>query len=65
MIAFAVGQSEQAFLEDRVLAIPQGQREAEARVVVADAGQIIFSPAIGAQAGLIMGEVMPGIPPSL
>ena len=63
MIALAVGQPEQAFLEDRILAIPQGQREAETLLVIADAGQTILAPAIGARAGLIVGEVIPGIAP--
>src|SRR5262245_29625178 len=61
MVGFAVGQPEQAFLEDRILAIPQGQREAQALAVVADAGQTILAPAIGARAGLIVGEVIPGV----
>src|SRR5437773_5009074 len=39
VIALTVGQSEQAFLQDRVLAIPQGQREAESLLVIRDAGQ--------------------------
>ena len=61
MIAFAVGQPEQAFLKDRIFAIPQGQRETEALLVVGDAGQTIFSPALGARARLVMGEVIPGV----
>ena len=61
MVGFAVGQPEQAFLEDRILAIPQGQREAQALVVIANAGQTILAPAIGARAGLIVGEVIPGV----
>ena len=61
VIALAVGQPEQAFLEDRVLAVPQGQREAEPLLVVGDAGQPVFAPAVGARAGLIVGEVVPGV----
>jgi hypothetical protein len=62
MVGFTVGQPEQAFLEDRILAIPQGQREAEALVVIADTSQTILAPAIGARAGLIVREVIPGVP---
>ena len=65
VIAFAVGQSEQPFLENRVLAVPQGQGEAEPLLVVGDAGQTVFTPAIGSRAGLIVGEVIPGIAASL
>ena len=61
VIAFAVGQAEQAFLEDRVLAVPQGQREAEPLLVVGDAGQAVLAPAIGAGAGLVVAEVVPGV----
>ena len=61
VVALAVGQPEQAFLEDRVLAVPQGQREAEPLLVVGDAGQAVFAPAIGARAGLVVGEVIPGV----
>ena len=61
VIAFAVGQAEQAFLEDRVLAVPQGQREAEPLLVVGDAGQAVLAPAVGAGAGLVVGEVVPGV----
>ena len=37
VIALAVGQAEQAFLEDRVLSIPQGQGEAQPLLVVGNA----------------------------
>ena len=61
VIALAVGQAEQAFLEDRVLAVPQGEREAEPLLVVGDAGQAVLAPAIGAGAGLVVAEVVPGV----
>ena len=61
MIAFAVGQPKQAFLEDRILAIPQGQREAEPLLVVGNTGQTILAPTIGARARLIVAEIIPGI----
>ena len=61
VIALAVGQPEQAFLEDRVLAVPQRQREAEPLLVVGDAGQAVFAPAVGPGAGLVVGEVIPGV----
>ena len=40
VIAFAVGQAEQPFLEDGILAVPQGQREAEPLLIVGDARPI-------------------------
>ena len=61
VIALAVGQAEEAFLEDGVLAVPQGQGEAEPLLVVGDAGQAVLAPAIGAGAGLVVAEVIPGV----
>ena len=39
VVPLAVGQAEEPLLEDRVLPVPQGQREAEALLVVGDAGR--------------------------
>jgi hypothetical protein len=46
VVAFTVGQAEQAFVEDRVYAVPQGQGEAEALLVVGDAGQAVLALAV-------------------
>ena len=43
------------------MAIPQGQREAQALVVIAHTSQTILAPAISARTGLFVGEVMPGV----
>ena len=51
VVALAVGQAEQPLLEDRVLAVPQGQREAELLLVVGDAGEAVLAPAVGAASG--------------
>src|SRR5262249_24496587 len=61
VVALAVGQPEQPLLEDGVLAVPQGQGEAEALPVVGDAGQPVLAPAVGAGAGLVVAEVVPGV----
>ena len=61
VVPLAVGQPEQAFLEDRILPVPQRQREAEPLAVVGNAGQAVFAPAVGARTGLVVGEVVPGI----
>src|SRR5262249_49243853 len=50
-----------AFLEDRVLPVPQGQREAKPLLVVGDAGEAVLPPAVGAGPGLVVGEVVPGV----
>src|SRR5262245_35129312 len=61
VVALAVGQPEQALLQDRVLAVPQGQGEAELLLVIGDAGQAVLAPAVGAGAGLVVAEVVPGV----
>src|SRR5262249_20762287 len=55
------GQAEQPLLEDRVAAVPQRQRQAQALLVVADAGDAVLAPAVGAAAGVVVGEVVPGV----
>src|SRR6516225_9953086 len=62
VIALGIGQSEEALLQDRVLSVPQGNSKAQPVVVVAETGQAILAPVIGAGAGLIVGEVVPRIP---
>src|SRR5260370_32022173 len=61
VVAFAVGQPEEALLEDGVLAVPQGQAEAKELMVIADAGQTVLAPVICARTRLVVAEVVPGI----
>ena len=61
VIALAVGQPKQALLQYRILVVPQTYAEAQQLVPIADAGQAILAPVIGAGAGLVMAKVVPGI----
>jgi len=61
VLALTVGQAKQPLFEDRVVAVPEGQAEAEVLLVVGDAGDAILAPAIGAGPGLFVGEEIPGI----
>ena len=61
VVALGVIQAEQALLEDRVALVPQGQAQAPALCLVAETGQAILAPPIGAAARMFMGEVSPGI----
>src|SRR5262249_51624981 len=61
VVALAVGQSEQAFLEDGVLAVPQSQGEAESLLIIGNARQTVLPPAVGAGARLVVAEVVPGV----
>ena len=38
-----------------------GEREAEPHLVVAEAGDAVLAPAIGAGAGLVVGKAVPGV----
>jgi len=60
MIALWPRDSEETLLENRIYPVPKSEREAQALVVVADAGDAILGPAISARAGMIVGEVIPG-----
>ena len=61
VVALAVGQTKQPFLEDGVLAVPERDGETEDLLVVGDAGEAVFSPSIGSRARLIVGEVIPRV----
>jgi hypothetical protein len=50
VVAFAVGESEDSLLEDRVRAVPEREREAEKLTIVGDAGQAVLAPSVGARA---------------
>src|SRR4029077_20047148 len=62
VISLAVGQAEQAFFEDRIAAIPQGDAKTQELLGIADPGQSILAPAVCPRAGLVMTEVLPGAP---
>ena len=62
VVAFVARQPECALLQDRIATIPQGHREADDLVPVADAGEAILVPPVGARAGVVVREVLPGRP---
>jgi hypothetical protein len=57
--ALSVGQAEQPLLEDRIAAIPQGDRQAQQLPVIGKAGDAVLAPTIGAAARLVMRELIP------
>src|SRR5581483_9788992 len=61
VVAFGAGQAEEALLEDRVLLVPEGEREAQARLAVADPEQPVLVPAVGAAPRVVVGQVRPGV----
>src|SRR5262245_55408838 len=61
VVALAVRESEETLLENRVLAVPQGQSKAEPLLVVGEPRQAVLAPAIRARPRLVMGEIVPGV----
>jgi hypothetical protein len=50
VIPLRVGQAEETFLDDRVLFVPQREREAQALLLVAQPGHTVLAPSIRARA---------------
>ena len=61
VIALQIGEAKGTLFEDAVLAVPQAQAEADDLVAVAPSRQPVLVPAVGAAAGVVEGEVVPGV----
>ncbi|MEZ4313310.1 MAG: hypothetical protein R3F14_35260 [Polyangiaceae bacterium] len=61
VVAFGAGEAEEALFQDGVLAVPEGEGEAEELVAVAEAGEAVLVPAVGAAAGVVVREVGPRV----
>src|SRR6516165_5705481 len=61
VVPLAVGQPEQAFLEDLIASVPQAKRETEKLAIVAKARQSILAPTVCARASLVVAEVVPRV----
>jgi hypothetical protein len=59
VVAFGVGEAEEAFLEDRVAAVPKGRGEAQPALAVGKPEQAVLAPAVGTAAGMVVREVLP------
>ena len=61
VVALVAGQAEDALLEDRVAAVPQGEPDAQPLLDVAEARQPVLAPPVGAGAGVVVRQVGPGL----
>ncbi len=59
VVALRAAQPEDPLLEDLVLAVPQCERETEGLPVIADPGQPVLVPPVGARAGMVVRKVVP------
>ena len=61
VVGFAVGQPEEALLQDWVPLVPQGQRKTEPLLFIADSPEPVLAPPVRSGACLVMGEIVPGV----
>src|SRR6478736_2848990 len=61
MIALAVRQPEQAFLQDGIFAVPECERETQPLAIVRNPGQTVFAPPISAGMRLLVAQIIPGV----
>src|SRR2546422_5152189 len=62
VVPLRAGEAENPLLENRVLLVPEREREAEPLVIVRDPEETVLSPAIGAGPRVVMREVVPRRP---
>ena len=62
VVALRSGQAEHPFLEDRVAAVPQRNREAQLMADVGDPGHPVLVPAVGPRPGVVVREGGPRVP---
>src|SRR5262249_59382948 len=56
----AVGQAEEPLLEDGIASVPERQGKAQTLMAVADTGNTVLVPPIGARPCLVMRKIFPG-----
>ncbi len=61
VISFGAGQTEDAFLQKRIAAVPQRQRKTHSLFEIADSGETVFVPPVSPRARVVMRKVIPGI----
>ena len=60
MIAFIAGEAKEPFFQDRITAIPERQGKTQPLVVIGDASEAVFTPAIGSRTSVIVWKKIPG-----
>lgn len=59
VVSLVAGDTKEAFLEDAVLAIPEGEAETKTLVVVGNTTETVFTPPVYARAGVLVREMAP------
>jgi hypothetical protein len=60
MIAFMAVQAIEPLFENRVLAVPQREREAQVLMAIAETCEAVFIPTVGARSGVVVRKGFPG-----
>ena len=60
VVAFVVGQTEEPLFEERVATVPKREREADVLMSIAEPGEAVLVPAVGAGSRVIVGKILPG-----
>src|SRR5262249_30205110 len=61
VVTLRIGEAKEPLFENRIFAIPQRQRKAQALPIVGEAGQTVLAPAVSPRASLIVAEVVPRV----
>ena len=61
VIALAVGEAEEAFLQDRVALVPQRERQTQFLLMVGESRDTVLAPAIRAATGVVVWKIVPGV----
>lgn len=59
VVALGTGEAKEAFFEDGVVGVPEGERKAQAASAVAPPLEAVLAPSVGAAAGFVVGEIIP------
>src|SRR5689334_8425432 len=60
VVSFISGQAEEPFLENGIGFVPESEAETDILMTVANGGESVLVPTVGARAGLVVRKVLPG-----
>src|SRR5207302_265438 len=61
MVGLRAGKPESPLFQNGIVAVPERERQAQALFDIAETSQPVLSPAVGPRAGMVMGQVTPGV----
>src|ERR1700735_5535569 len=61
MIAFAIGEAEEALFEDRVFLVPHGECETNVLVTIAETRNAVFTPTVRPGSRMVVRQIIPSV----